>query len=56
MVARTGFLYDLTWIFVVAARDELGVSKLVGPGPLSEVDAGNSFRFQPNAAFHFLGR
>jgi hypothetical protein len=51
----SSLLHNLPRIFVIPERNELGVPKFVGPGPLSEIDSHNYLRFHPNTALHFLG-
>ena len=41
-------------ILIVAQGNEFGVTQLIAAGPLGEINSYDSFRPQPNAAFHFF--
>ena len=49
-----GFPDDFTGIFVIPHSDELGVPKVVGPGPLQELDLSDGIGLEPNTLLHLL--
>jgi len=45
----------LQGIFVVSQSNKLGMSQVVRPGPLQELDPCDHLRARPNTFLHFLG-
>ena len=48
------FSNHLRRIFVLSESHELGMSQVIGPSPLQELDLCDYFRTQPNIILHFL--
>jgi hypothetical protein len=49
-----GFPNHLRRILVFSESDELGMSQVVGAGPLQELDSCNQLRAHPNTLLHLL--
>jgi hypothetical protein len=45
---------DLFGVFVIAKRDEFGVSQMVGTSPFQKCNLSHGLRPQPDALFHLL--